>query len=42
MNAAHVRAVPAIITSSGIAVDFAIAIPLEQTQAGGIFLTNVS
>jgi hypothetical protein len=27
---------------SGIEVDFAIAIPPEQTQAGGIFLTNVS
>jgi hypothetical protein len=27
MNAAHVRAVPAIITRSGIALDFAIAIP---------------
>jgi hypothetical protein len=27
MNAAHVRAEPAIITKSGIAVDFAIAIP---------------
>jgi len=29
MNAAHIRAQPAIITRSGIAVGFAIAIPPE-------------
>jgi hypothetical protein len=31
-----------MIMKSGTAVDFAIAIPAEQTQADGIFLTNVS
>jgi hypothetical protein len=34
MNAAHNRAEPAIITRSGIAVDFAIAIP-RGTDASG-------
>jgi hypothetical protein len=41
MTTTHVRAEPAIITTSGIAADFAIAIPRGQTQAGGILLANV-
>jgi hypothetical protein len=41
MAATHIRAEPAIITKSGIAVDFAIAIPPDR-QADGILLANVS
>ena len=45
MTAAHVRAEPAINTTSILIADlcgFAIAIPHGQTQAGGIFPLNVS
>jgi hypothetical protein len=42
MNAAHIRAEPAIITRSGIAVEFAIAVPRGTDATGGIFPLNVS
>jgi hypothetical protein len=44
MTIAHVSAGPTISARNGITVDFsdfAIAIPLGQTQAGGIFPLNV-